>query len=98
MKLIFGKTGVYCIPFQFRFVLYLDNFYWMLIFIVVNLRSFVMSRVAQHDFSKSPQALIPRTKFNRTHTHKLTFDAGKLVPFYVDEVLPGDTFSCHATF
>lgn len=53
--------------------------------------------IAQHDFSKSPQALIPRTKFNRTHTHKTTFNAGELIPIYVDEVLPGDTFSMRAT-
>lgn len=53
--------------------------------------------IAQHDFSRSPQALIPRTKFNRTHTHKTTFNAGELIPFYVDEALPGDTFSMRAT-
>lgn len=34
-----------------------------------------------------------RTRFNRDQTILTTFDAGKLVPFYVDEVLPGDTFS-----
>jgi len=57
-----------------------------------------MTRIAQHDFSRSPQALIPRTKFNRTHTHKTTFNAGQLIPIYVDEALPGDTFSCNVTF
>lgn len=34
-----------------------------------------------------------RTRFNRDQTVLTTFDAGKLIPFYVDEVLPGDTFS-----
>lgn len=34
-----------------------------------------------------------RTRFNRDQTILTTFDAGKLTPFYVDEVLPGDTFS-----
>ena len=29
--------------------------------------------------------------------HKTTFDAGKLIPFYIDEVLPGDTFNVKAT-
>ena len=29
--------------------------------------------------------------------HKTTFDAGKLIPIYVDEVLPGDTFSLSCT-
>ena len=34
-----------------------------------------------------------RTRFNRDQTVLTTFDAGKLIPFYVDEVLPGDTFN-----
>ena len=33
-----------------------------------------------------------RTRFNRDQTILTTFDAGELIPFYVDEVLPGDTF------
>jgi hypothetical protein len=32
-----------------------------------------------------------RTKFDRSHVYKTTFDAGKLIPVFVDEVLPGDT-------
>ena len=51
----------------------------------------------QHQFSQVPKVEIPRSVFNRTHTHKTTFDAGKLVPFYIDEVLPGDTFNVKAT-
>lgn len=50
-----------------------------------------------HQFSQVPKVEIPRSTFNRTHTHKTTFDAGKLIPFYIDEVLPGDTFSVNAT-
>ena len=34
-----------------------------------------------------------RTKFDRSHVYKTTFDSGKLIPVFVDEVLPGDTFS-----
>jgi hypothetical protein len=34
-----------------------------------------------------------RTRFNRDQTILTTFDSGKLIPFYVDEVLPGDTFN-----
>lgn len=34
-----------------------------------------------------------RTRFNRDQIILTTFDSGKLIPFYVDEVLPGDTFS-----
>lgn len=46
----------------------------------------------QHLFSQVPKTQIPRSKFNRSHGLKTTFDAGKLIPIYVDEVLPGDTF------
>lgn len=42
-------------------------------------------------FSLAPQASIERSRFDRSHSHKTTFDAGKLVPIYCDEVLPGDT-------
>lgn len=56
-----------------------------------------MKTVMQHDFSKSPQALIPRSSFDRSHGIKTTFNAGFLVPFMWDEVLPGDTFKCQFT-
>ena len=52
---------------------------------------------SQHVFSQIPEANIPRSVFNRSHGHKTTFDAGYLVPFYVDEALPGDTFNLNAT-
>jgi len=45
-----------------------------------------------HSFSQVPKAQIQRAKFNRSHGHKTTFDAGFLVPVFVDEALPGDTF------
>lgn len=49
--------------------------------------------VMVHNFSQSPRADIPRSSFNRSHGNKTTFDAGYLIPFYVDEMVPGDTFS-----
>lgn len=52
---------------------------------------------AQQHFAGAPQADIQRSKFDRSHGIKTTFDAGKLIPFYVDEVLPGDTFNMSAT-
>lgn len=52
-----------------------------------------MSRNVESHFAKLPQAEIGRSRFDRSSTHKTTFNAGKLVPIYVDEVLPGDTFS-----
>lgn len=51
----------------------------------------------QHLFSQVPTAQIPRSKFNRSHGLKTTFDSGYLVPVFVDEVLPGDTFSMDCT-
>ena len=49
--------------------------------------------VMKHDFSRVPSATIPRSRFNRSHGHKTTMDAGYLVPIFVDEALPGDTFN-----
>jgi len=53
--------------------------------------------VSTHAFSMVPKADIPRSSFRIEKTHKTTFDAGYLVPIYVDEVLPGDTFNLRAT-
>ena len=50
-----------------------------------------------HEFSKVPNADIQRSTFNRVHGLKTTFDSGQLIPIYVDEVLPGDTFQMNAT-
>ena len=50
-----------------------------------------------HEFSRVPQADIQRSTFNRVHGLKTTFNSGDLVPIYVDEVLPGDTFQMNAT-
>lgn len=49
-----------------------------------------------HEFSRVPQAEIQRSTFSRVHGLKTTFDSGLLVPIYVDEVLPGDTFQMSA--
>ena len=50
-----------------------------------------------HQFAMVPKAEIPRSAFNIQHTHKTTFDAGYLVPVFVDEVLPGDSISLSMT-
>lgn len=52
-----------------------------------------MNRNNEQHFNQIPQVKASRTRFNRDQTILTTFDAGKLIPFYVDEVLPGDTFS-----
>lgn len=48
-------------------------------------------RVRGHRFSDAPAMYMRRTKFDRSHVYKTTFNAGKLIPVFVDEVLPGDT-------
>jgi len=53
--------------------------------------------VMSHNFSQVPKAEIPRSSFDRSHGLKTTFDAGKLIPIFVDEVLPGDTFNLNMT-
>jgi len=53
-----------------------------------------MKSVMSHKFSQVPRAEIPRSMFNRSHGYKTTLDAGYLVPVFVDEALPGDTFNC----
>jgi hypothetical protein len=53
--------------------------------------------VMQHQFSRVPQAEIPRSTFDRSHGHKTAYDAGFLVPIFVDEALPGDTYNVSMT-
>lgn len=50
-----------------------------------------------HNFAMIPKADIPRSTFNRQSSYKTTFDSGYLIPFYQDEVLPGDSFNVQAT-
>ena len=53
----------------------------------------MLSRNAESRFAVNPTHLdISRSRFDRTSTVKTSFNVGDLVPFYVDEVLPGDTF------
>lgn len=47
-----------------------------------------------HSFSLTPQVSIERSRFDRSHGVKTSFDSDYLVPILVDEVLPGDTFNC----
>ncbi len=54
-------------------------------------------RVSQGHFSQVPNVTIGRSKFNRSHVLKTTFDEGKLVPIFCDEVLPGDSFKLKVT-
>lgn len=52
-----------------------------------------MNRNKDAGFNQVPRLDITRSRFKRRQDVKLTMNAGLLIPFYVDEVLPGDTFS-----
>jgi len=51
----------------------------------------------QKRFARLPEVERPRSTFDRSHQHKTTFDAGYLVPIFIDEALPGDTFNLSMT-
>lgn len=46
---------------------------------------------------RGPEARFGRSQFDLTHSHKTTFDAGELIPYFVTEVVPGDTMTCKLT-
>lgn len=50
-----------------------------------------------HQFAMVPRADIPRSRFRMQKTLKTAFDAGVLVPMFLEEVLPGDLFRVKAT-
>lgn len=53
-----------------------------------------MNRNTESKFAVNPTNIdMPRSMFDRSTQLKTTFNAGELIPIYVDEVLPGDTFS-----
>lgn len=56
-----------------------------------------MINTNQTQFSMIPQVELPRSTFNRSCGYKTTFNEGYLIPFFCDEVLPGDTFNLKAT-
>ena len=53
--------------------------------------------VNPHQFAMIPRADIPRSSFRMEMSHKTTFSAGRLIPVYVQEVLPGDSFNLKMT-
>jgi hypothetical protein len=57
-----------------------------------------MKSVMKHLFSQIPKAQISRSVFDRSHGWKSTFDSGYLIPFLVDEVLPGDSYKVKFNF
>ncbi len=56
-----------------------------------------MNRNSNFDFARNPGVSLSRSRFTRTSDRLDTFDTGEIVPIYVDEVLPGDTFELDMT-
>lgn len=52
-----------------------------------------MNRNTESHFAELPQVNIERSIFDRSCSHKTSFNVGELIPFFIDEVLPGDTFN-----
>lgn len=51
-----------------------------------------MNRNTESHFSQLPQVAVSRSTFDRSHSIKTSFNVGDIIPFMVEEVLPGDTF------
>lgn len=49
---------------------------------------------SQHSFAVVPNVSRPRSIFNRSHSYKTCFDSDYLIPFYYQNVLPGDSVKC----
>lgn len=56
-----------------------------------------MKSASQYSFARVPTVNAPRSVFDRSRTYKTTMDSGKLIPIFLDDVLPGDTFNLSLT-
>lgn len=61
---------------------------------ILNQRNY---RVIDEHYALIPKSDVPRSTFRRVHEHKTTGNEGRLIPFLVDEVLPGDVHSGKVT-
>lgn len=59
--------------------------------------NFKLPSVMTHDFSRVPTLNIQRSSIDMSSGYKSAFDAGYLIPFFAEEVLPGDTWNVRAT-
>lgn len=56
-----------------------------------------MNRNVESHFSLAPHANIQRSRFDRSASLKTSFNVGNLIPFFCEEVLPGDTFDVESS-
>jgi hypothetical protein len=53
-----------------------------------------MNRNVESHFALNPTRIdLSRSTFDRSSSVKTSFNAGDIVPFFLEEVLPGDTFN-----
>lgn len=58
------------------------------------MKSMSIRRPDTNRFAREPQLKIGRSQFDLSHGRKMTFSASYLYPILVQEVIPGDTFTC----
>lgn len=63
----------------------------------MTVRDMKQRSVSAHDFAMVPRADIPRSSFRIDKMLKTAFGGGMLIPIFIEEVLPGDTFNIRAT-
>lgn len=56
-----------------------------------------MNRNQESHFSRVPTMQHPRSSMDRSCGHTTSFNAGKLIPIYCEDVLPGDTVSMNTS-
>lgn len=43
---------------------------------------------------QAPELRMGRSQFDLTHSHKTTYEVGYLIPYFLMEIIPGDTVTC----
>lgn len=56
-----------------------------------------MNRNTQAHFAETPSLNMSRSKFDRSFTHKTTFNTGDIVPFFCCDIIPGDTMKMNTS-
>lgn len=54
-------------------------------------------RNSNYTFSQVPYVDKPRSVFDKSRTYKTTFNSGLLIPFFLEEIIPGDTMTLNLT-
>lgn len=56
-----------------------------------------MNRNTQAHFAETPSLNMSRSKFDRSFTHKTTFNTGDIIPFFLCDIIPGDTMKMNTS-